>query len=313
MLSAPPVLVEPKKMIASSISPVAQEYGGWVTQTPEPSPMCFPIVPPQQVGDHFSFLQDACNPIWEQLLVRVASHADILEATQPAVRHQLIQTLCQPFFENAVETMCRDIGKYGLSSISGVDPQQMRKAALEEDKPSLNLRCSLGLWEEESTDADNDSAFASLFSSDGEDCDVESRREDELRSSRCTAGLVSSYETDSEPPQDAEKSQMVCRHWKSKGWCRYGCECKFLHPEEKRGVTTSAGDSSLLGSSKRRRGGKNKTSKVQIGVVDGSAVPLDFSAYWASSCEPCFPCVSTAQSGMWAMELQAFKPYRIHS
>merc|ERR1712232_89447 len=139
MLSAPPVLVEPKNMITNSVSLVAQEYGDWVTQTPEPSPMCFPIVPPQHVGDHFSFLQNACNPIWEQLLVCVASHADILEATQPAVRHQLIQTLCQPFFENVVETLCR--------ANLGMDPHQMRKAILEEDQARLNLTCSRGLWE----------------------------------------------------------------------------------------------------------------------------------------------------------------------
>lgn len=32
-----------------------------------------------------------------------------------------------------------------------------------------------------------------------------------------------------------EKRAMVCRHWKSKGWCRLGSECRFLHPEYKRG------------------------------------------------------------------------------
>lgn len=32
-----------------------------------------------------------------------------------------------------------------------------------------------------------------------------------------------------------ERSVMVCRHWKSKGWCRLEANCKFLHPEHKRG------------------------------------------------------------------------------
>lgn len=42
----------------------------------------------------------------------------------------------------------------------------------------------------------------------------------------------------SEPPQgsDQDKSAMVCRHWKSKGWCRMEDNCKFLHPDHKRGV-----------------------------------------------------------------------------
>jgi len=29
---------------------------------------------------------------------------------------------------------------------------------------------------------------------------------------------------------------MVCRHWESKGWCRYEGKCKFAHPEHKRGA-----------------------------------------------------------------------------
>merc|ERR1711933_450397 len=184
----------------------------------------------------------------------------------------------------------------------------MRKAALEEDKPRLNLRHGLGLWEEESTDADNDSAFASLFSSDGEDGDVESRKEDEneLRSSHCAAGLVSSFQADSGSVQDAEKSQMVCRHWKSKGWCRYGSECKFLHPENKRGVTTETATFSSLGGSRKRRG-KNKTSKVQVGTVGNSVVPLDLNAYWRSSCEPCLPCMPSVRGCVWATEIPPFK------
>merc|ERR1712139_363673 len=41
---------------------------------------------------------------------------------------------------------------------------------------------------------------------------------------------------DSEQVSDSEKSTMVCRHWKTKGWCRLESNCKFLHPEHKRGI-----------------------------------------------------------------------------
>jgi hypothetical protein len=305
MLSAPPVLVEPKNMIASNMSPAPQTNFDWVTQTPEPSPVCFSMVPPQQVADHFGVLQDACSPIWDQLLARVASHVDILEATNPLVRHQLIQTLCQPFFENIVEQLCREVSD---ESFSSKDAHQIQKAVLEQGKPRLSLGQRLGLWEEDSTDADNDSAFASLFSSDGEDCDVDCRQETEMEShaSRFTARLTVCCEEDSESLQDVEKSQMVCRHWKSKGFCRYGSECKFLHPENKRGVTTEPATFSSLGGSRRGRGGKNKTSKVQVGTVDGFAVPLDLSAKWPS-CEPCLPCMPFVRGGVWATELPSFK------
>jgi hypothetical protein len=29
---------------------------------------------------------------------------------------------------------------------------------------------------------------------------------------------------------------MTCHHWKSKGWCRLGLECKFQHPASKKGI-----------------------------------------------------------------------------
>jgi hypothetical protein len=42
---------------------------------------------------------------------------------------------------------------------------------------------------------------------------------------------------------------MVCHHWKSKGWCRMEAECKFMHPDHKRGV-----------GSKPRRGRRGRCS-----------------------------------------------------
>lgn len=36
------------------------------------------------------------------------------------------------------------------------------------------------------------------------------------------------------------KCQLVCCHWRQKGWCRYEDNCKFLHPEHKRGAGMGA-------------------------------------------------------------------------
>jgi len=44
-----------------------------------------------------------------------------------------------------------------------------------------------------------------------------------------------SQSPDSTGPGQA-KTAVVCRHWKSKGWCRLGDECKFAHPEHKCGA-----------------------------------------------------------------------------
>merc|ERR1712228_604643 len=46
-----------------------------------------------------------------------------------------------------------------------------------------------------------------------------------------------------EQTSDIEKCTMVCRHWKSKGWCRLEENCKFLHPECKKGVSAPKGGS----------------------------------------------------------------------
>lgn len=36
--------------------------------------------------------------------------------------------------------------------------------------------------------------------------------------------------------EDTPSKKMVCRHWRSKGWCKYQTTCMFLHPEHKQGV-----------------------------------------------------------------------------
>jgi len=260
MLSAPPVLVEPKQVFVGEVSPVAPEYFGWATQTPEPSPLCLLKAPSIAVDEHFCAFQKSCNPVLEEMLTRLASHADILDAVDSSVRKQLIQTLCQPFFEHVVETVCSEIHSSRSSTYR-----------LKDERPKLNLGQRLGIFEEESTDADSDSAFATLFSSDAEECEGERVKDMEhaSESSQWTPRFTA-LEEDSVSAQDIEKSQMVCRHWKSKGWCRYECQCKFLHPENKRGVgakspsDTSDVPSSSSTHSTRRRGGKNRRCLVSL-------------------------------------------------
>jgi len=55
------------------------------------------------------------------------------------------------------------------------------------------------------------------------------------RAAGSPSAILSTTPAEAPPGPGAEKSVMVCRHWKSKGWCRLGNDCKFLHPEHKRG------------------------------------------------------------------------------
>lgn len=259
MFSAPAVLVEPKGMIADEVSPITPERFEWATQTPEPSPICLLKVPFNPAEASLCSFRNICSPVWEQMLTRIATHADVLGATEPSVRHCLIQTLCQPFFEQAVETLCRDISSVG-PSMAEMTRQNITNGPLKDDRPILSLGQRLGLLEEDSTDADNDSAFATLFSSDGEDCEADQRMERSSQSSQFSSRLVG-CDGDCEFARRDEKTQMVCKHWKSKGCCRYESQCKFSHPENKRGVSargpTENSDVPLPNRSTRRRGGKN--------------------------------------------------------
>lgn len=54
-------------------------------------------------------------------------------------------------------------------------------------------------------------------------------------------GDLSSHTTAPKKPDDEKApTAMVCRHWKSKGWCRLGDACKFSHPDHKCGVGGAA-------------------------------------------------------------------------
>merc|ERR1712196_437015 len=91
------------------------------------------------------------------------------------------------------------------------------------------------MLDEESTDADEPGAFASLLSEPSWECDSSEVVEAKLHEEEVLPPPLPSE--DSEQASDAEKSIMVCRHWRSKGWCRLEENCKFLHPEHKRGIT----------------------------------------------------------------------------
>jgi hypothetical protein len=206
------------------------------------------------------------------MLSRIATHADVLGAAEPSVRHELIQTLCQPFFKQTVDSLWGEISSVGPVQVDTTWQNIIMNHPLKDDR----FGKSLGLAEEDSTDADNDSAFATLFTSDGEDCEAEPRMEKVSQSSQFSS-TVGAFDGDSESPSD-EKSHMVCRHWKSKGWCRYESQCKFSHPESKRGASANA----LMENSDRparRRGGKNRRT----------VIALDSRLLFADSYNVCVP------------------------
>jgi hypothetical protein len=251
-------------------SPITQEHFEWATQTPEPSPLCFQKEPASP--EHLSSLQNICSLSLEQMFARIGDHMDILGAAEPSARYYLIQTLCQPFFDHVVEQLYAEVSRAD-DSAAQLAWQHFANDQIMDDRLILSSGQCLGVLEEVSTDAD-DAPFATLFSSDGEEGEAEHRRDIESASRKSESDPVCAMsDRESDSPLELEKSQMVCRHWKSKGWCRYETQCKFSHPENKRGI--SARGPADRSDCPRRRGGKNKKS------VDAS----DSTSYFANPCE----------------------------
>jgi len=231
--------------------------------------MCMHMFPaaPKSANVELGALQIACQPLFEQMLLRISSNADVLGQVQPIVSQQLIETLCQPYFQQIAEK-------------------------LHEELMSSEKQCSMD--EDRSTDAEEGSAFSCLFSgqsSDVEACDVDSWSE-----ARYSPSASPKDSTGSSP--EAEKNVVVCRHWKSKGWCRMESQCKFSHPEHKRGVTsiivesTSVELSACAAKCLKKRAGKNRSRKTNAEQVG----PL------VSTSTVCFPCISmpaVSVTGVW--------------
>jgi hypothetical protein len=211
----------------------------------------------------------------------------------------LIQTLSQPYFDQISEKL--------YEQISGVEVEANE---VDTQKAFNSMNCvgqRLGRWEEVSTDEDEGSAFATLLSSDGEGNEVEFRTETELGASSTQLPHTNSSEEDSESAVDAEKSAMVCRHWKTKGWCRFESQCKFLHPDHKRGITVK-GSTEIVDvvpsrrSSTRKNRGKRSGSLQHQSFSNEVLVPLDMTANGCYTEQFDYGvCVSCAP-GMWYVE-----------
>lgn len=186
-------------------------------------------------------LKCACTPHLEQMCHSLGStismHQTALEGKVP---RELVRRMCEPYFEQMLTSMqacLQDKLRHGR-------PQ----SASWSQQPSL--AASPGC-EEDSTEADEEVAFGTLLSSTSSDMDILDALEKKSVTSEATCD---------------DKSPMVCRHWKSKGWCRLGGDCKFLHPEHKRGITAPL-ETEVVSSSqarRRKRGGKNRSTSAKL-------------------------------------------------
>jgi len=232
----------------------------WATSTPEASPRysknCWGEAPDVPVKPMLSLelLRMVCEPCFEQICY-IAEQAPV-EATvcyellrsmcEPSFEQviivlqqmsmasdELLRAVCEPFFEQMITALQQTMQQHSLQEHLTTQCQSMPMISQATtdmyfqpvfcsttDEAQLVLHC-LG-FDEASTEADfsQSSSLFSYPSSEGEGVDANASKSE-----------------DSESTGNVDRNIMVCKHWKSKGWCRLESNCKFLHLEHKCGIS----------------------------------------------------------------------------
>jgi len=191
----------------------------WPMQTPEVSPV-----------------------LWE----RAPSSATNKDGIAGGLSKEILRKLCEPFFEQMLDTLCMVLQ----------NPAAMEMMVEQEAFGCLNQK--LGSQTDQGSDDQNGDAgdlgaFSSVmnepqstymaFPSTMQNFDfIPAAKSDSAKRAGGKGELEQVHE------QDKQATIMVCRHWKSKGWCRLGDGCKFSHPEHKCGVGAGNAKSSGGGS-----------------------------------------------------------------
>lgn len=204
----------------------------------------------------------------------------------PLISKELLRKVCEPFFEQMLTALQHALQEQMLAG------EQVPHAASQGMSETCAFHERAQIWtpvgpelDEESTEAEDGGAFASLLSGSCSEEDTTPNM-----GTKAHLSLEHALPEESEQPSDSEKSTMVCRHWKTKGWCRMESNCKFLHPEHKRGIAApkacTTGDRSRAAcpgmstsesempvaalARRKKRGGKNRSNKGEQAVLVGA-------------------------------------------
>lgn len=272
--------------VSCNSTPAGLDNGAypWAVSTPENSPRCCYAMPPAFDVPHLRM--------------------------EPVIPRELVQAACEPFFHQMVTVLQESLHTqmHPGQKLSEITETMMHVATASFHSnphpfPYGATQSNL-LLDEVSTEADETGAFASIFSgpsSEGESVDgIDAICPAAERIPPLTPGR------DSDLSSDLDKSSMVCRHWKTKGWCRMESNCKFLHPENKRGIAapnagnrsstngggisgtvscmstaygqcdSMGGECDLLSTRRKKRGGRNRTNRNKQAQMDGGDQELGF-------------------------------------
>jgi len=243
MNSAPAVLripaIDMESVTCTSTQAVDHnESYPWAAYTPEPSPRSPHAEPnvdqcliPMQPALSPELLQTVCAPYFEQMCRSIKMDPFVQKMPADSISPGMLQPMCEPFFEDMLTALHQTLQMQGQ--------QQPFNSCFQ---PVFYPQA--GFYH---TDTESTAASLRYPSSDSEDI----------------------VETKSEDTSDVERSVMVCRHWKSKGWCRMESKCKFLHPDHKCGISAprpalapgASAEGEAEAGRRKKKGSKNRSSR----------------------------------------------------
>jgi len=285
MNSAPAVLRTPAIAIESMPCMSSPREGDnesypWATSTPEPSPRYWGEAPDTPVKPMLSLelLRMVCEPCFEQIcfiaeqsqVEATVSYEVLRSMCEPSFEqviialqqmsmasHELLRAVCEPFFEQMISALQQTMQQHSLQehlSTQCLSMQMMCQPTSDMYfQPAFYPTTQLLGVDEASTDADfsQQSSLFSYPSSEGEGVDANASKSE-----------------DSESTGNVDRNIMVCKHWKSKGWCRLESNCKFLHLGHKCGLSAP----------KALRGQRPHGPSSLTSAINAEGAPSDITA-----------------------------------
>jgi len=248
---------------AASPEPEHNDSYPWAAYTPEISPRgwdethnmecSLPEVPSQPMLSP-ELLRTVFAPHFEQMCCSVQNDAFVQKMPAEMITPDVLQPMCEPFFEQMVVALQQSMQQHSSHQTQGQHfniAQSMQTTGLPAFdacfQPVFFPSQMFYHMDDASTEADDSCPFTSNLSPSSE-------------------GEVDAAEGKSEDTSDVERTAMVCRHWKSKGWCRLESKCKFLHPEHKRGVSAHGvclGDDCTESGRRKKKSSKKRGTREQ--------------------------------------------------
>lgn len=227
-------------------------------------------------------LRSLCEPLFGQVLTAL-EHGLAVALKQAAPKDQgNVLAIAAPFFDQMAAALPQAVAAMQpkepppvpAAQSTAVPMQQRTKlcARAPAFQPTFQVSMQVSRSpDEESTEAEENSAFTSLLSgpsaSEAGSIDSESKGLD-------TNNVSSPQLNDAADCPDGDKSITVCRHWRSKGWCRLHetNTCKFAHPENKRGVAVPMASGRITNDDGDHSNPMKKSLSTQGTEADGGTV-----------------------------------------